>query len=335
MNPLAPRTVNQLQIQRTDAVRPLNVNLLNDWLSSKSKKTIEAYRESIALFCRYLEETGRCALESQHEKIQWFVNLSRGEGYEIGSGYKTWLRARGNVSGTVNQRLAAIRSLVQITFEAGCCAWTLTVKNEKTETYKDTSGPGADGFEKMLAVAAAGVNQRKAVRDIALLWMFHGQALRRNGVASLDLEHYEPENHRVAVLLKGSRDDVRTWFTLSEQTESALRSWLEIRGDKPGPLFCSLDHKADALTRISGEGLWWIISDIGERSGLTTWCHALRHSGITEALDRTGGDVRAVQRFSGHKDVRTLMRYDDNRTDLGGEVARKVGAAHKKKKEKA
>jgi hypothetical protein len=34
--------------------------------------------------------------------------------------------------------------------------------------------------------------------------------------------------------------------------------------------------------------------------------------------------VRAVQRFSRQRNVRTVGRYDDSRKDLAGEVARKV-----------
>ncbi|HEX9485609.1 MAG TPA: hypothetical protein VF976_00965 [Gemmatimonadales bacterium] len=49
----------------------------------------------------------------------------------------------------------------------------------------------------------------------------------------------------------------------------------------------------------------------------------LRHAAITGALDLTG-DQRAVQRFSRHKDVRTLTIYDDNRQDLAGDVAWRV-----------
>ena len=52
--------------------------------------------------------------------------------------------------------------------------------------------------------------------------------------------------------------------------------------------------------------------------------HGLRHTAITAALDVSGGDVRAAARFSRHADGRTLQRYDDNRTDLGGELARRV-----------
>ena len=41
---------------------------------------------------------------------------------------------------------------------------------------------------------------------------------------------------------------------------------------------------------------------------------------MTAALDAAGGDVRRVQRFSRHRDLRTLVLYDDNRRDEAGEV---------------
>jgi hypothetical protein len=34
--------------------------------------------------------------------------------------------------------------------------------------------------------------------------------------------------------------------------------------------------------------------------------------------------VRAVRRFSRHRDLSTLQCYDDNRNNLGGEVARRL-----------
>jgi hypothetical protein len=37
--------------------------------------------------------------------------------------------------------------------------------------------------------------------------------------------------------------------------------------------------------------------------------------------------IRAVQRFSRHRDVRILERYDDNRRDLAGDVAKQVAAS--------
>lgn len=48
--------------------------------------------------------------------------------------------------------------------------------------------------------------------------------------------------------------------------------------------------------------------------------HRVRHSSITTALDATGGNVRAVQQLSRHAKPEIVIRYDDNRKDLQGEV---------------
>jgi integrase/recombinase XerC len=69
-----------------------------------------------------------------------------------------------------------------------------------------------------------------------------------------------------------------------------------------------------------------MIRGLGADLGIKVWPHGLRHAAITEALDLTGGDVRKVKRFSRHRDLQTLVVYDDNRVDLGGEVARKVAS---------
>jgi hypothetical protein len=37
--------------------------------------------------------------------------------------------------------------------------------------------------------------------------------------------------------------------------------------------------------------------------------------------DRTNGDMQAVATFSRHKDLHSLSRYRDNRSDLAGKVA--------------
>ena len=69
-----------------------------------------------------------------------------------------------------------------------------------------------------------------------------------------------------------------------------------------------------------------LVRRLGASVGVTARPHGLRHTAITAALDLTG-DLRAVQRFSRHRDVRVLTRYDDNRQDLGGDVARRVAAS--------
>ena len=90
-----------------------------------------------------------------------------------------------------------------------------------------------------------------------------------------------------------------------------------------GPLFTTLD-RASQGSQLSGVGVYLVLPQLGDHVGLRVRPHGLRHAAITRALDLTGGDIRSVQKFSRHKDVRLLQRYDDNRQDLGGAVARRL-----------
>jgi integrase/recombinase XerC len=58
--------------------------------------------------------------------------------------------------------------------------------------------------------------------------------------------------------------------------------------------------------------------------------HRIRHSSITHALDSTSGDVRMVQKLSRHKKIETVMIYDDNRTNVQGELSELLSEALEK-----
>ena len=49
--------------------------------------------------------------------------------------------------------------------------------------------------------------------------------------------------------------------------------------------------------------------------------HRIRHSAITAALDASDGNVRKVQKLSRHKDINTVMTYDDNRNNHQDEMS--------------
>jgi integrase/recombinase XerC len=88
-------------------------------------------------------------------------------------------------------------------------------------------------------------------------------------------------------------------------------------------LFLNFD-RAGKGARLTGAGLYAMLKNLGASVGLVVRPHGLRHSAITAALDATGGDVRRVQRFSRHRDLRVLTVYDDARRDMAGEVANLV-----------
>jgi integrase/recombinase XerC len=164
----------------------------------------------------------------------------------------------------------------------------------------------------------------KAIRDRAILRCLFDLGLRRAEVLHLDLQDLDRQAGTLAVLGKGRTQ--KESLTLPPETKAAIEAWLIIRGEGSGPLFHSLDRARKGNGRLTGAGLYDMVRKLGAKAGLKVWPHGLRHAAITAALDLTGGNVRAVQKFSRHRDVRVIERYDDNRMDLAGQVARQLAA---------
>lgn len=262
--------------------------------------------------------------------------LLRGDGKAWGSGeanlivqeYKTQLIKRGAAPATVNRRLSMLRSLVKAARMYGIVTWNLTVPNMMNETYRDTAGPGKDNVMKMLAFLAAkmkktkGVSQKQAIRDFAIVRLLFDLALRRAEVGSLNIQDYDIQKAKLSIMGKGRTQ--RQTLSLPKTTKQALDMWLAARGQQPGPLFFPFSGKGTGVFRLSETSIYRIVEGLGKKVGVKARPHGLRHAAITEALDKTKGDIRKVMSFSRHKKPETVMLYDDNRKDFGGEVAEMV-----------
>jgi integrase/recombinase XerC len=132
----------------------------------------------------------------------------------------------------------------------------------------------------------------------------------------------------VAIVGKGKSE--KTSVTLTAPTAAAPADWIAARGAWPGPLFVRLDRAAGPghPTRLdAGNAARASNKALGLWAGLArgTNPHGLRHQGITRALDLANGDVRKMKRFSRHAKLETLLRYDDNRRDEAGAIAKLLG----------
>lgn len=128
--------------ERADLVTPEIVNMLDDYLSSMSKHTKAAYLGDLRDFCRFLgdvEANGRFA-------AQVLIAGGKIHGQALVLNYRRWLVERGLSAATVNRRIAALRSVVKLARTVGLVNWSLEVKGLKSEAYRDTRGPGVDGF---------------------------------------------------------------------------------------------------------------------------------------------------------------------------------------------
>ena len=82
-------------------------------------------------------------------------------------------------------------------------------------------------------------------------------------------------------------------------------------------------------TRLSVDRLYQIVGGLAQAAGIDRAVspHKIRHSSITALLDLNGGDVRSAQAHSRHKNLATLIRYDDGRQQLQGKAAKTLADA--------
>lgn len=291
------------------------VDLLEAFLAGRNPRTLIAYGRDLDDFARFAGAADR------KDAIEAMLAAGQGGANAWALGYRNDLLARELAPATVARRLAALRSVVKLARTLGRVAWSLDVEAPKSAKYRDVRGPGRDGWLKMLDAAGRAGDTPKARRDRAIVRLLHDRGLRRGEVVGLDLADVDLAEGTAEVLGKGRAQTER--LTIGPATVRALADWIEARGSDPGPLFVRLDPGKNLGGRLTGEAVRLVVAGIARHAGLDRACrpHGLRHAAITEALDR-GRDVRDVAKFSRHKDVRTLLIYDDSRRDVGGDISR-------------
>lgn len=315
---LAPET-------RTDVRVSVPAEFTAEFFRGRSAATVEAYRRDLQGFVDWLRDVRGLPVETVDDAARVLFTGSHGNANGLAIGWRNHLAEdRGLAPASVNRKLAALRSLVAMGRTLGVVGWKLEVRAVESRAYRDTAGPGVDAVVATIAAAEAQPNPEKAARDVAILWLLFGAALRRIEVQRLDVADVDLRAGRLMIL--GKKRTEREPFTIPAEAVEALRRWLDVRGTEAGPLFVNLSRSHDRQ-RMTGRGVLKTVNALGAVAGVEGLrCHGLRHSAITAALDATNGDVRAVQRFSRHRDVRVLSVYDDNRSDLAGDVATLVAA---------
>ncbi len=283
-------------------------------VAGKSEGTKATYGKHFAAFAAWL------GMSDPEAAVQALIELAPGKANALVEAWKCATIDQGLKSSTVNGRISALRTAVKTARRFGLTTLALDVDLAPAEPYRDCAGPGVKAVKAVLSDLGEKTSV-KAVRDRALISLVYDLALRRAEVVGLDLADLELDSERptVSILGKGRKDRERR--TLPRETVEAIRAWLAVRGDEPGPLFISCDRSHKGSGRLTGGGFWSVCRGLGLGHP-----HGLRHSSITSALDLTGGNVRDVMKHSRHRDLGTVCIYDDRREDTGGKVAQLVAA---------
>jgi site-specific recombinase XerD len=154
-----------------------------------------------------------------------------------------------------------------------------------------------------------------------MLGLLCGAGPRRSELVNLDLEAYDPVTGALTVRQgKGNKD--RRLFP-AHGAGQALREWLAVRGELPGPLFVPISTRGRLLARrLTDKAVTWILSVRAAQAGVTTFSpHDLRRTFISTLLD-AGADLATVADLAGHANIATTATYDRR-----GEAAKRKAAA--------
>ncbi len=178
----------------------------------------------------------------------------------------------------------------------------------------------------MQEISAGGTMRDVTIRDRAALVIGWHCALRRSEIAGLKLSSVELVERGLTVHIGRSKVDQKgkgrtLWINPSRNDTSAcpveaLRDWLALRGDKPGPLFWHADWSAlspgnamPAWQMTTVIDRWVRIAGIQPESKDTDFSpHSLRAGFITHAM-RKGISAERVMDHSGHASYRAFQKY--------------------------
>jgi integrase/recombinase XerC len=112
-------------------------DVLKQLLADKrSENTRRAYERDVNDFLKTM--TGKSACP---DNVLEFLHLEERQAVSVVLKYKAKLIDKGLKEATVNRRLAAIKSLVEMGRKLGACHYTLgDIKGEKVAGYRDTTG---------------------------------------------------------------------------------------------------------------------------------------------------------------------------------------------------
>lgn len=339
------------------------VDVVRAYLQRQSPNTRDAYARDVMVFARFLAE--HKVIHSLKSRVfsegvatqaaKFMLSRKQGDANAIALKFRDWMIAQtapdgGRMSGaTVDRRLSALKSLVRIGGILGIITWRLDVPGvgvKGTSKTRDVRGPGTDGVKALYGVlnkryeaalrfravhphrsTEARLLALAVLRDRAILSLLYMMALRRFEVGGILVCDLNVPAKKLRVRRKGEGGASRV-LTVPGKALEHLQQW--IREGRAGqesddPVFVSLNNLQVGINPMSDQSIYNVIVGLGKDAGLKTWPHGLRHTAITEALDKHNGDVRSVAKFSGHKSIQTVYNYDDDRRDTQGKIANTIG----------
>jgi integrase/recombinase XerC len=286
--------------------------ILRAWFEGKSAHTIRNYRHDLADFALYFSRAlGISPPMDVATALGRLFRQSSPSAHEIVLGFRQYLGSAHLAAASINRHIAALRSVTKLGRMLGMMTWHIEVSGVKPEKRRATAGPTVADVRRLLAATRG--DSEAETRDYAIVLTFYCLGLRVSELCGLTIQETDLESGVTWILGKGRRE--KELVPLPAPVIEAIHRYLRHRGTAPGPLFQTRGtrgrHRNGALETRS---LLKIVRSLGQRIGLHVWCHALRHTSITQAAvlgQRAGLGLDKIRAFSRHRSIMTLQTYLD------------------------
>jgi len=197
------------------------------------------------------------------------------------------------IENTSGDPLELVSSAILTTSETNC-------RNLKTKKLRAAEGEKhltKSELSKLFGVI-------KDPRDRAIFTVAYWRGLRASEVGRMRVDAFKRAEGRLQVArVKKSMTGV---FLLSPIELRALRAWLRIRGDKPGPMFPS--RKGRGISRQMLDVLMRRYGAAADLPAHKRHFHVLKHSIATHLVER-GVEVLQIKSWLGHRSINSTLQY--------------------------
>ncbi len=184
-------------------------------------------------------------------------------------------------------------------------------KNQKTNVSKKDV-PTEEELEMMLS-GVVGENNHFKIRNKAVLLLLMGTGMRREALCEININDVDLENRTLSIIDKGDEPHI---YKLTPETVKTISEWLRLR------VFYARDKNSPALfisrlgNRITANVIYDIVTETTFKTiGRAISPHKIRAAYCTIIYKKTG-NIEAVRRAVGHKNIETTKRYcDDDGSD--------------------
>jgi integrase/recombinase XerC len=276
----------------------------------KSDNTIRSYEHDLEDFSLYLSRAlGISPILSVNDALSRLFKQSSPSAHEIVLGFRHHLMAANlaPASASINRHIVALRSVSKLARMLGLMPWFLEAPGVKAEKRRDTRGPTIADVRRMLDATSG--DSEGETRNYAIIVTFVCGGLRVSELCGLNLEDLDVARGTTWIKGKGRRE--KELIALPQLVTDAIAKYLRRRGGTArGPLFLTRSGRisAEGNHRLQTRSVLRIVRTLGQQVGIRCWCHSLRHTAITTAIEKGSRRGSASTRFARSPGTRCSRR---------------------------